>query len=244
MTVVKSVEKVHQDAEFILEARGVGRKPLHRDQWLVRDLNFSVLPGSRLAVVGPSGSGKTVMLRAICLLDPIDEGQVLWRGRPVHRKGLTQFRSCAMYVAQRPCLLEGTVEVNLRQPLTLKVHGRKEFDRNRIVELLEMLGRDESFLTKRHSDLSGGESQIVCLLRAIQLDPQVMLLDEPTAALDSAATSAVESLIARWLNEVPGQRSTVWVSHDEGQARRVADGISRMRQGRLDGEGVTCRISN
>lgn len=220
--------------ESILEARDVGRKSIQSDQWLIRDVNLSVRLGEGLAIVGSSGSGKTVLLRALCLLDPIDEGQVLWGGAAVPHATLTRCRGNAIYLAQQPSLWEGTVEDNLRRPLALKVHRHKQFDRKRIVELLELLGRDPSFLIKRHSDLSGGERQIACLLRAIQLDPKLLLLDEPTAALDSSATSSVETLIAGWLNELPGRRATVWVTHDVAQARRVADVVMRMHQGHLE----------
>ena len=86
--------------------------------------------------------------------------------------------------------------------------------------MLTHLGRDESFLDKPVGELSGGESQLVALLRAVQLDPKVLLLDEPTASLDAEATAAVETLVADWQAESAGARAVVWVSHDTGQAER------------------------
>lgn len=102
---------------------------------------------------------------------------------------------------------------------------------------LEGLGLGETFLEKSARDLSGGEGQIVSLLRAIQLGPSILLLDEPTASLDAASVAAVESLVTRWQAEAPGGRATVWVSHDAEQARRVGQRQLRMNAGELQSGG-------
>ena len=99
--------------------------------------------------------------------------------------------------------------------------------------VLAAQGRDETFLAKKQHELSGGEAQITALLRAMQLEPEVLLLDEPTAALDDVATKAVEQLLDRWLCEQPNERSIVWVTHDRDQARRVCDRILHLERGRL-----------
>jgi putative ABC transport system ATP-binding protein len=125
------------------------------------------------------------------------------------------------------------VETNLRHPFSLRVHRNRRFDRDRIINLLEQLGRDVSFLEKLHRDLSGGEAQIVALVRAIQLDPTVLLLDEPTASLDREAATSIEDLLRRWHLEGAGRRSYVWVTHDSGQAERVADQVLWMEAGRV-----------
>jgi putative ABC transport system ATP-binding protein len=125
------------------------------------------------------------------------------------------------------------VETNLRHPFLLKSHCKRQFNRDRIVDLLEGLVRDASFLEKLHRDLSGGEAQIVALLRALQLDPTVLLLDEPTASLDSEAVRAIEGLLSRWYDEGEGKRAYLWVTHDSGQAQRVADQVLCMQGGRI-----------
>lgn len=198
--------------------------------------------GQRVALVGPSGSGKTLLLRALAMLDPLDAGEVRWRGRMVPDREIPSFRSHVIYLHQRPVLAEGTVEDNLKQPFSLRTHRGRRFDRRKVVSLLESLGRNESFLSKKQSDLSGGEAQLTALLRAIQLDAELLLLDEPTSALDAEATRTVEQLVAAWLEREQGRRAFLWVSHDFDQARRVSDVVRQIRTGRLEGneDGRVC----
>jgi len=172
-------------------------------------------------------------LRALAALDPLDTGQIRWNGQRVRGTIIPRFRRSVVCLHQRATLLEGTVEDNLREPYSLRVHGDSQFDRQRIEVWLARLGRDTSFLSKLHRDLSGGEAQLVALLRAIQLDPQVLLLDEPTAALDREGRGAVEHLVELWFADQPDERATVWVSHDGRQADRVAGSILRVHDGRL-----------
>jgi putative ABC transport system ATP-binding protein len=104
---------------------------------------------------------------------------------------------------------------------------------NVATELLAKAGKDASFLSKPAGDLSGGESQIVALVRALQLEPQVMLFDEPTSALDPQSADAVESLVRHWLGAGAGSRAYIWVSHDPQQARRMSTVHLTMNKGVL-----------
>jgi putative ABC transport system ATP-binding protein len=206
----------------LLVAEGLGRRSPKTGEWLVRDVAFLLRSGECVAVAGPTGSGKTVLLRALALLDPLDAGAVRWRGEPVPPADTPAFRSQVMYLHQRPALFPGTVEENLRAPFALRVHRGATPDRDRMLRLLEEAGRSGDFLDRQERDLSGGERQLVQLTRALLLDPAVLLLDEPTAALDSRTTSSVEGLVRRWLQESRGERALVWVSHDESQLGRMA----------------------
>jgi putative ABC transport system ATP-binding protein len=198
---------------------------------------FELHAGDRLAIVGPSGAGKTVLLRALAMLDPIEEGTIHLRGRAIPREAVPIYRSEVVYLHQRPALLDGSVATNLEHPYSLKVHRTKRFDRDRIIDLLGGLGRDEGFLDKSSRDLSGGEAQIVALLRAIQLHPTVLLLYEPTASLDHGAAWAIEDLIGRWLEAGSEDRAVVWISHDRTQAQRVSTRSLTMQSGQLGPEG-------
>ena len=228
------------DACPLLEARRLGRREPNSENWLLRDICFAIHASDRLAIVGPTGSGKTLLLRALARLDCIDTGEVLWRGEPIRGDDVPRFRQQAIYLHQRPALTEGTVEDNLRFPFSLRVHQQREFRGEDVGSLLAQVNRDETFLNRSVRDLSGGEAQIVALLRAIQLRPIVLLLDEPTAALDVVATQLLETLVTNWFDDSPDDRAVVWVSHDEEQVGRVSDRVVNMSDGQIaddDAEG-------
>ncbi len=217
----------------LLEAEHLGRRHPGGSRWLLDDVSLTILAADRLGVVGPSGAGKTLLLRALSLLDPLDRGEIRWRGRRIQRDRVPGFRAKAIYLHQRPALTGDTVEAALRQPFSLATHRRQHYQRDPLVARLAALGRDASFLEKRVGDLSGGEAQITALLRALQLDPLLLLLDEPTSALDPEATRAVETLVDGWLAASDGSRAVVWVSHDQSQVLRVAQRIITITAGRL-----------
>ncbi len=148
-----------------IEIRGIGRCAPSSEGWLIRNVSFTVNFGDRLALLGPSGAGKTVLLRAIAMLDPLDEGSFRWQGRTVHGDAVPAYRRHVIYLHQRPVLSEGTVEDNLRLPFAFKAHADRRFDRERALELLAALGRDAAFLSNPSHSLSGGEAQIVALVR-------------------------------------------------------------------------------
>ena len=223
-------------APAAVAVRGIGRRDPKSEGWLIRHVRFGVNLGMRLALLGPTGAGKTVLLRAMALLDPLDEGTIEWQGRAVVGDSVPRYRKQVVYLHQRPALLDGSVEDNLRHPFTLKVHQDRRFDRSRVLTLLDGLGRGVAFLEKSSRDLSGGEAQIVALVRAVQLDPAILLLDEPTASLDQVTAQAVEGLLDGWFAAGHVQRALVWVSHDLDQAHRVTTERLTMRSGRLEPE--------
>jgi putative ABC transport system ATP-binding protein len=194
---------------------------------------LAVGTGERIALLGPSGSGKTLLLRALALLDPLDCGEIRWQGRVVRRDMVPAFRRQVVYLHQRPAFSQETVETALMKPFALRAHGRRRYDREGVLDQLNRLGRDASFLAKRVRNLSGGEMQVVALLRAMQLDPTLLLLDEPTAALDTRTASAVGRLIAAWIDEAADRRAFIWVGHDETQSLRLTQRRLTLRSGRL-----------
>ena len=220
----------------LLEAEGISRQAVD-GTWLLHDVRLTLAAGERVAIVGPTGAGKTLLLRSLALLDPLQAGQVLWQGASVESAAVPRFRSQATYLHQRPALFEGTVESNLRMPFALRVNRDKTYEPNRLAGYLQLLGCSSSFLGRSTRDLSGGERQIVAALRAIQLHPLMLLLDEPTAALDPASALIIESLVARWHAEHGAMRSVIWVSHNAEQAARVADRVLQLQAGRIQGAG-------
>lgn len=192
------------------------------DQWIWQNLDLELQPGERLAIVGPSGVGKSLLLRAIAGLDPIQSGQLIFEGQSVSALSMPRYRAQVIYLHQRPALLEGTVEFNLRQVYRLTLHRKKTYRGEQILQYLAPLNRDGDFLQRSVENLSGGEAQIVACLRALQLLPQVLLLDEPTASMDETTAQQIEALITQW-QQADSSRSCIWTSHNMSQIGRVTD---------------------
>lgn len=222
----------------LLETHSLCRTNATGDKVLLDNISLRVRTGDRIALTGSSGAGKSLLLRSLAMLDPVQQGAVLWRGKPVSDAEVPEFRSQVMYLGQRNSLLEGTVEHNLRAPYGLKIHAGKAYNADRIIGWLSQLGRSADFLKKGHAQLSGGETQIMSLLRALQLDPIALLADEPTSAMDTQTAVAAEQLVLSWL-DAPSRdakqerRALVWVSHDAAQAERLATRNFRMQDGRI-----------
>lgn len=189
---------------------------------LWHDLHFSIFMTERVAIVGPSGSGKTLLLRTLAGLEPLQEGSVTYRGKSIDSWSMPMYRAQVMYLAQRALLPDGTVEAVLREPFGLQVHRHRTFERRKVLTHLDALGRDATFLAKHTSTLSGGEAQITSFIRAIQLEPSILLLDEPTASLDEETSRHLEMLVEVWL-EQERHRACVWTSHNAAQLARVTD---------------------
>jgi len=214
----------------MLTLRDAGRRV--GDRWLWRHLSFTLEPGESLGIEGPSGSGKTLLLRALVGLDRLDEGEAALDERPLEDWDLTRYRCRVLLVPQDPALEEGTVEENLRLPFTFRVRrdGHRaaksdDFDRDRARSLLERLGADD-LLDRPVRDLSAGERQRVGFVRAMLLEPRILLLDEPSAHVDPGRAEAMERMVGEWKDgggEGEDRRAAVWISHDAGQLRRVTD---------------------
>jgi len=206
----------------MLVATDLLRRDARTGATLLHPTTLAVHAGERIALTGPSGAGKSVLLRALALLDPLDSGRVTWHGETIAPRTVPAYRCQVAYVRQRPALLPGTVEDNLRLPYQLRAraHG-SGFDRDAAIALLARAERDARFLDKTASELSGGEAQIASLVRTLQTAPTLLLLDEPTAALDPASARAIEALLQHWFAQAPERHAWVWITHDPAQARRI-----------------------
>ena len=194
----------------------------HEGRTLWRNLDLSLHAGERLGITGPSGSGKTLLLRTLAGLEPLQSGELTLNGRALAHWSMPAYRARVVYVPQRPTLREGTVQAALRAPFAFGLHRGHAFPEGRVHALLQALGRDDSFLRQRAERLSGGEAQIAVMLRALLIDPDILLLDEPTASLDAATVAIIEQLITHWIAEQP-DRACLWASHDRAQLERVTD---------------------
>lgn len=183
------------------------------------------LDGERFTVVmGPNGAGKSLLLRALAGLYKTDAGIVLWGGAIPDRARAAKVG----VVFQKPVMLRRSVLDNLHY--ALKVAGWPRSQRTeRALDGLRRAGM-ERLASAPARVLSGGEQQRLAIVRALLMEPEVLLLDEPTSNLDPTAVLAIEALLrdAR-------SRGTkiVFVSHDTGQARRLAEDIVFMHHGRV-----------
>ena len=180
------------------------------------------IPSASTAIVGPSGSGKSTLLRLLNRLADPDEGAVRFHGTDVRELNPLDLRRRVGLVPQLPAPVPGSVADNVC--FGPRLHGR-EVD---VERPLRLAGLDPSFAERDASKLSVGEQQRVMLARALALEPEVLLLDEPTAALDEDAKRAVEDALGS-LSEI----SLVIVTHDEAQAERLASHLIRLEGGRV-----------
>lgn len=185
--------------------------------------------GEILALVGPSGAGKSTLLRLLAFLEQPDEGTISWQGRPIDGRwpDLESRRRVTM-VFQQPRLLKRTVLENIAYGLQLR--GQDVASNGRLETLSRDLGIYD-LLDQKSSKLSGGEQQRVALARALILEPQVLILDEPTSNLDPQNIALVEKMIQRE-NEERGT-TVVVVTHNIFQAKRLSHRTGLILNGRL-----------
>lgn len=206
-------------AELLLDARGA---TLHAwERRLLVGLDLSLSRGELVAVVGPSGCGKTSLLRALCGLSGGLGGGLTYRGAPAGQGGWPEYRRQVLLVMQQPALLEDSVEANLARPFAYHA-AASSFSREGAAMLCQTLGLPDGVLALPARELSVGQQQRVCLVRALLLEPAVLLLDEPTSALDGTSRRAVEREIRE---RADGGMAGLVVCHDRELAESWCDRI-------------------
>lgn len=183
-----------------------------------------------ITVAGPSGCGKSTLLRAVATLIPTSSGEVLFEGRPVRDVGLTEYRRRVAYVPQAPRMFDGTVAENLRAGPRFRGVTLSDAE---VVALVERVGLDAALAARAAADLSGGERMRIALARALANEPRVLLLDEPTAALDPESARVVLDLLVTLAGS---GTALLAVTHVEAHAARLGGKAYRMNAGVLDAE--------
>jgi len=185
---------------------------------LAGPFSFELAAGACLAVLGPSGSGKSLLLRMICDLDP-NSGDAYVDGASRAQMSAPEWRAKVVYQPAEAAWWEPTAAAHFSPPQMARVR-----------ELLPQLKLSPSLLDTEISRLSTGERQRMALIRSLARAPRVLLLDEPTAALDEESIAATETLLQA---ELERGLSIILVTHSEQQATRLCQRTLRMRERQL-----------
>jgi len=230
------------EAEKDGSAPAIAVDDLHKsfgDQKVLNGINLAVGRGETLAVLGRSGTGKSVLLRLIIGLEKPDSGSILIHGQDISGLDLDQLGEIRMkmgFLFQHAALYDSlTVEQNVAFPLQ---HRKKEMSKSergdRVKQLLAEVGM-EGHLEKMPSDISGGMQKRVGLARALALEPDILLLDEPTAGLDPISSGEIDDLVLKLQAE--HHMASIVVTHDLHSAKTIADRLALLNEGDVVIEG-------
>ncbi|MDL9935524.1 sulfate ABC transporter ATP-binding protein [Gordonia sp. ABSL1-1] len=207
----------------------IGANKRYGDFAALDDVSIEIPDGSLTSLLGPSGSGKSTLLRAIAGLDSLDSGTVIISGSDV--SGLSPQKRDIGFVFQHYAAFKHlTVRDNVAFGLKIRKRPKPEIDK-KVDELLEIVGLT-GFQKRYPAQLSGGQRQRMALARALAVDPQVLLLDEPFGALDAKVREDLRKWLRRLHDEV--HVTTVLVTHDQQEALDVSDRIAVLNKGRIE----------
>ena len=228
----------------VLEIRGLIKKFGQRT--VLNDISLSFAKGKTTAIIGPSGCGKTVLIKhLICLIRP-SVGEILFKGERIDEmedQALASVRTHIGFLFQAGALFDSlTVKENILFPVYQhkKNVGAKEAD-ELVRNKLTMVGLD-GFQGHYPANLSGGQQKRVALARAIALDPEVILYDEPTTGLDPIRSDVINELVLKLQREL--SVTSVVVTHDMKSAYKIGDRIIMLHDGNIVADGDADHIKN
>jgi tungstate transport system ATP-binding protein len=213
----------------LLELINLGQQ--FQDKVILKDINLKVERGEAFALIGPTGAGKTTLLRLIDLLNSPVKGQIYFDGVDVTRSGRRRLvaRRRMAYVQQKPIVFSMNVYDNVVCGLKWRGEKKKAIPK-KVEEVLELVGMTD-YRGRDAKTLSGGETQRVAIARALVTEPEMLLLDEPTANLDPVSTSKIESVLEHIIKEK--HIAVLMATHDMSQGQHLAQRIGVIMAGEL-----------
>jgi len=237
---VRSIEKEAESADDkILEIKSItaayGKVPV------LKNVDIAVSRGKTVSIVGESGSGKSTTARVITGLLPQLEGEVLFNGQPLPAKlkdrSRDQLQRIQMIYQMADTAMNPrqTVREIIGRPVEFYTGKRGKAADQRVKELLEMIELDESFMDRLPGELSGGQKQRICIARALAAEPELIICDEVTSALDQIVQEGILKLLMH-LQEELGV-SYIFITHDIATVRAISDEVVVMYQGEVVEQG-------
>ncbi len=205
---------------------------------ILDNISLTINKGKIFCIMGHSGAGKTTLLNIISLLDNPTAGEYIFNNQNPY-SDIVKFRRKITMVFQEPILFNTSVFENVAYGLKVRNYDKEEI-RERVEYILEKVGMLE-YINKKAKYLSGGEKQRVSIARALVIEPEVLVLDEPTANLDYSNTLIIEKIIKDFKDK---DRSIIIATHNLFQVRRLADEVAHLYYGRLIEVGKTDDIFN
>jgi len=215
-----------------------GLRKAFGDQTVLNGISLSVARGETVAVLGRSGTGKSVLLKLMIRLLPSDSGSVRIAGEDISRldgRGLNEIRKKVGFLFQQAALYDSlTVQENVAFPLARHTTESPSQREHRVHDLLASVAMDRE-MDKLPSQISGGMQKRVGLARALALDPEILLFDEPTAGLDPITAAEISDLILQLKQK--RKMTAVVVTHDVRSAKVFADRLVLLDAGNIVAEG-------
>jgi oligopeptide/dipeptide ABC transporter ATP-binding protein len=207
----------------------------------VDDISFSVRRGETFGLVGESGCGKTTTARTILSLDPPTSGEIYFEGEDVSRifnsknkAAILKLRRKMQYVFQNPYASldpRMTVADIITEPLIIHGHISKEARSDRLYELLRLVGLEEYHAERYPHEFSGGQRQRICIARALAVEPDLLIADEPVASLDVSVRAQILNLLRELQQKF--NITYVYISHDLSTVRHICHRVAVMYLGKL-----------
>ena len=243
---VRSIEKEEEVSEDIVLSVDHIDASYSGSVKVLDDVSIKVPRGHTVAVVGESGSGKSTTARVITGLLPPSKGQVLFNGQPLppalKDRSVDQLQKIQMIYQMADTAMNPrhTVRDIIGRPLEfyLGLSGKQRDDR--LMELLEMIELDESFIDRLPAELSGGQKQRICIARALAANPDLIICDEVTSALDQIVQKGILELLLRLQKELG--LTYIFITHDIATVKAISDQIVVMLEGRVVEQGMKSEI--